>query len=1276
MVVDSELPCLLGQDIIQHPSVAEFGVNFRSKTINFKLNGGLTKCVSYTHHGHGGSLAAVQSQLGLCPKTGHPQPQSRSNRDSGDKKVTGLYPKTEHPTSGDKKDTGLHPETGHLQCDKKGAGSCSKTDHPTSGDKKSTGDLTELTLNDKLELLATKFDVKLAHDDLAELEQLADCLLRNADVFGDDENMGTLVGEMASLPTKGDAINIPPRKYNPVKCRELEKEIQRLKRMGIITTCSDNKGWNSPLHLVPKDDGRWRVTVDFSRSLNKRLTELDPYPQPSIDSVLHQIEPGAKYFSNVDLLHGYWQIKLDPADMHKTAFFWNEEVLMFTRLPMGLTCAGNIFSRLVAKVLGGADLDKSILKYLDDLCVVSTDFASHLASIDKLFGTLRSKGLKIKGKKCQFLATGEKSVKFLGRCVGQYGMRPDPDYVRGIDHLAAPTTKKELEKLAGNLVWVKTFVSTRLGDDVKKTNFSQLMDPIFRVKREKAFLWTDEAQKALDKLKARLKSPPIIGYADFTLPFLLTTDASAEAAGGCLMQKQGDEYVIIGHCSKLFNSTERGWSTIERELFAIKFAIETFDYFLSAHPFVIQTDHKPLCWVDKTNFNGSHKLRRWQNELQNYRFCIQYIKGADNRLADWLSRPGVKFPDSGELDSKVAGKFCTLKGSDMVIYLPSWCCPKDSNGAKLENLQIDADYESLVHFSTKTDENDRINTGLSTFLCQPDPEVKSPGVNFGLDFAAHQLADHACFLAIQALEQKENRVKLFQKLATSECTFASTLYKHRNCLELEYGARLLTIRINEKRQLVVPPGALSRILRGAHSTAHLGVLRTTEKLESFWWPGKSDDIRDYVKSCLGCAHKKGRYGMKRPKNGAIEKGLKPFDVLYIDYIQLEPVRGFKYAMTAQCGFTRWTEIYPVKTNTALDTVKCLTKFIRKWGRTPGVLSSDRGVHFTAKCVEKLCKDLGIMQKVHCAWRPESSGSIERAHRTIKNALYCASFENKNTWLDNLDEVQSALNSCRNMVTKVSPFYTIFGREYQLPQLPTLPDADQGDSAHGVTLAKKLRNIHRVVHRLNEAADQLYIGKSTGNFDGSILTPGQEVLVFREHSVDSKSSHLPWIGPYTVISSNELTAKLRNPRTLKEDYVSRHHIKPLVPRPSHLDDLSEASDDDDLAESGGPVDPGKSYAEAAKIQPKPPLKNEPVSPPKPAPNSTSNPVPVSNPASQPSAPGVSPTTAPTAPTAPPPTTAPTTATRGAPTVPAPRRSSRQKKQTKQLQLDPSKRSYND
>ena len=139
--------------------------------------------------------------------------------------------------------------------------------------------------------------------------------------------MGSLVGETATLPTVGEPINIPPRRFNPIKTKQIQAEIDKMKAMGVIGPCENNHGWNSPIHPVPKPDGRLRLTVDFSHSLNKRLTQLDPYPQPSIDAVLNQIPPNAKYFTSVDLLHGYWQINLDPADQYKTAFYWGEECL-------------------------------------------------------------------------------------------------------------------------------------------------------------------------------------------------------------------------------------------------------------------------------------------------------------------------------------------------------------------------------------------------------------------------------------------------------------------------------------------------------------------------------------------------------------------------------------------------------------------------------------------------------------------------------------------------------------------------------------------------------------------------------------------------------------------------------------------------------------------------------------------------------------------------------------------------------------------------------------
>ena len=59
----------------------------------------------------------------------------------------------------------------------------------------------------KLLKLKADFGIKLPADktDTAMVEKMADCLLENSDVFGDDDNMGQMVGEVATLPTFGEA---------------------------------------------------------------------------------------------------------------------------------------------------------------------------------------------------------------------------------------------------------------------------------------------------------------------------------------------------------------------------------------------------------------------------------------------------------------------------------------------------------------------------------------------------------------------------------------------------------------------------------------------------------------------------------------------------------------------------------------------------------------------------------------------------------------------------------------------------------------------------------------------------------------------------------------------------------------------------------------------------------------------------------------------------------------------------------------------------------------
>lgn len=67
----------------------------------------------------------------------------------------------------------------------------------------------------------------------------------------------------------------------------------------------------SPVVLVPKDDNKWRVCVDF-RKLNV-LTKADKYPLLKIDEIIHLLAKQTLCMSTTDLSSGYWQIDVNES---------------------------------------------------------------------------------------------------------------------------------------------------------------------------------------------------------------------------------------------------------------------------------------------------------------------------------------------------------------------------------------------------------------------------------------------------------------------------------------------------------------------------------------------------------------------------------------------------------------------------------------------------------------------------------------------------------------------------------------------------------------------------------------------------------------------------------------------------------------------------------------------------------------------------------------------------------------------------------------------------
>jgi hypothetical protein len=439
-----------------------------------------------------------------------------------------------------------------------------------------------------------------------------------------------------SIPTpsipEGRCITLKNYRLAEAHKDEIDKQVVQMLDEGIIRPSQSE--WNFPLLVVPKKmdasgEKKWRICIDFRR-LND-VTVGDSYPLPNVQDILDKVGR-ARYFSALDCASGYLQVPLKPEDRCKTAFSTPSGHYEYVRMPFGLKSAPATYQRMMNAVLRDS-IGNRCMVYMDDIIVMGETLEEHNDKLREVFSHLKQWNIKIEPDKCEFLKI---ELNYLGHVITAEGIKPDPRKISSVVNFPVPRNTTDVKSFLGLSGYYRKFIA----------KFSAIAKPLTELlKKNTPWSWSEKEQTSFEKLKERLITTPVLQYPDFSKPFLLTTDASGYAIGAVLSQRKVGQDLPVAYASRTFNGAELNYSTVEKELLAIVWAVKHFRPYLIGRKFQVLTDHKGLTWIFRVK-DPSSRLLRWRMLLEEYEYEVVYKPGKQNLNADSLSRyPEVNLCD-------------------------------------------------------------------------------------------------------------------------------------------------------------------------------------------------------------------------------------------------------------------------------------------------------------------------------------------------------------------------------------------------------------------------------------------------------------------------------------------------------------------------------------------------------------------------------------------------------------------------------------------------------
>ncbi|KAL0849026.1 hypothetical protein ABMA28_013399 [Loxostege sticticalis] len=990
------------------------------------------------------------------------------------------------------------------------------------------------TCRDDNELKNNLNRIRTDHLNSEEKREINKLCYQYRDIFYSEKMPLTFTHSVKHKLRLTDETPIFTKNYRKPPCEqvEIQKQVDDLVKKGIVR--ESMSPWSSPVHIVPKKADasgkvKWRLVIDY-RKLNDRTIE-DKFPIPNITDILDKLGR-AQYFSTIDLASGYHQVEMDERDIEKTAFTTDRHY-EFLRMPFGLKNAPSTFQRLMNNILRDLLYDTCIV-YLDDILIYSVSLQDHIKKLKRVFDRLREHNFKVQLDKSEFL---RKEVIYLGHTLTQEGLKPNEDKIKAIKKFPIPATQKEIKSFLGLVGYYRKFIP----------DFAKMTKPMTKcLKKNAKVTHTPEFIDSFNKSKDILCNAPVLQYPDFEKPFILTTDASDVSIGAVLSQGTVGTDRPIAYASRTLSQTEIKYSTIEKELLAIVWAVKYFRPYLYGRKFTIYSDHKPLTWLMSLKDPNS-KLTRWRLRLEEYDYQIVYKKGKYNTNADALSRIKINALDIEPQPSTSSAQHDLFQEIESITDIPiiestqsqvvrddsndiDVCdvdirtlldipvTPSDTQSQRNENMDGIADNDDVI-----TDDSNKI---IPTCPDAIDKQLKqfhirsSPGNEYRIeDHSKKNFVIKNVFIPINNTE--EQVIKFLREHTIADRKFFCYYHNEElfpifckvlnSVFDNNRGPKL--VRCLTRVTLVDNANEIEQLIKRYHEgkTIHRGIQETYKKLrKNYHWTNMLITIQKYINDCETCRKSKYERNPIKPPLALTETPEKPMDHMFMDLFSID---GCTF-LTIIDNFTKFAQAVMLPAATGIHVAEALLSLLSIIG-IPNKITTDSDHKFDNEIIKEICAMHKINIHFTTPYNPNSNSPIERFHSTLGELIRIQKLTDKSDINSLIRNAIIAYNNTIHNATGFTPFELLYGHTSSRNPLELFYTTEFYQDYVQKHKAQ-MENAQKLVSLKLSIDKEQTITKANKTSEIIPFKIGDKVYKQVAKTARSKKTEPRYLGPYTII----------------------------------------------------------------------------------------------------------------------------------------------------------------